>query len=721
MVLVEAESFSEKGGWVVDQQFMDQMGSSFLLAHGYGKPVGDAVAEVKFPSDGMYYVWVRTRDWVGPWKKPGVPEDMRAAGFPGRFQVLIDGVALDKEFGKESADWKWESGGRISVSGGKIKVSLRDLTGFDGRCDAILFTTDSNPSIPDKDPEMARFRRKLLGYPEKAPDAGKFDLVVCGGGVAGICAAINGARHGCRVALIQDRPVLGGNNSSEIRVHLGGRTMLPPYPKLGSVVRKIDPNQHGNAEPGDVYRDDKKLDVVMKENNIKLFLNMHANEVEMDGSKIKAVIAQHIESGERLRFPAPLFADCTGDGTIGFLAGADYRHGRESKKETGEERAVDEEDTMTMGTSIMWYAVDGKEDFPETPWALQFDSTTAQKLKRGNWDWETGMMYNQVDNFEYVRDYGMRAVFGNWSCLKNNPETRDSYENYKLGWVAYMGGKRESRRLMGDVILKQQDVEEFREFDDGCVVTTWTIDLHYPVPTKGMDAEPFRSTAKHTRIKPYPVPYRCLYSRNINNLFMAGRNISVTHVALGTVRVMRTTGIMGEVVGIAAGLCIKHDTTPRGVYKEHLNELVEVMGKNENAPYMINEIHTGTLKKGGLRTSRSNEIMTIPAELDGAPCVTVERGDTGIAGAGYKFKVNKAATVYLAVHVRGGYAPPEPWKITDMKIKWDKGTDTVYSAEFPAGEITVPSHTGMEGSFSGLPNMAVIVPKDGKLSEVKID
>ena len=410
MVLVEAESFAEKGGWVVDQQFMDQMGSPFLLAHGYGKPVADAVAEVKFPSNGKYFVWVRTRDWVAPWKGKDVPEDMRAEGFPGKFQVLVDGSALNKEFGKESADWKWENGGSINVSGKKAEIALRDLTGFDGRCDAILFTSDSDPSIPNKDPAMAKFRRGLLGYPENAPDAGEFDLVVCGGGIAGICAAINGARHGCRVALIQDRPVLGGNNSSEVRVHLGGRTMLPPYPKLGTVVREIDPKQHGNAEPAEVYRDDKKLDVVLKEENIKLFLNMHANEVEMDGAKIKAVIAQHIESGKRLRFPSMLFADCTGDGTIGYLAGADYRLGRESKKQTGEERAEDKADTMTMGTSIMWYAVDGQEDFPETPWALKFTGKTAQKLKKGNWNWETGMMYHQVDDFEYVRDYGMRAV-----------------------------------------------------------------------------------------------------------------------------------------------------------------------------------------------------------------------------------------------------------------------------------------------------------------------
>lgn len=720
-VLVEAESFTEKGGWVVDQQFMDQMGSPFLLAHGYGKPVEDAVVEVMFPEPATYHVWVRTRDWVAPWKKQDIPKDMRADGFPGKFQVLINGAPLNKEFGKESADWKWESGGTVSVDNRKVQIALHDLTGFDGRCDAILFTTDSRPVIPNRDPDMAVFRRKLLGYPEKAPDAGEFDLVVCGGGIAGICAAINGARHGCRVALIQDRPVLGGNNSSEVRVHLGGGSMLPPYTSLGQVVREIDPMQHGNAEPGNVYRDDKKLSVVMKEQNIKLFLNMHANSVEMDGSKIRAVIAQHIETGKRLRFPSKLFADCTGDGTIGYLAGADYRLGRESKKETGEECAEDKADTMTMGTSIMWYAVDGKEDFPETPWALHFNSQTVQKLKRGNWNWETGMRHNQVDEFEYIRDYGLRAVFGNWSCLKNNPETKESYKNSKLGWVAYVGGKRESRRLMGDVILKQQDIVEEREFDDGCVVTTWPVDLHYPVPTKGMDADPFRSTAKFIKIKPYPVPYRCLYSRNIDNLFMAGRNISVTHVALGTVRVMRTTGLMGEVVGIAAGLCKEHGTTPRGVYKDYLAEFKEILGKASAKPIMSDVFSVGSLSSKSMRNTGKYKIKEFPTELAGAKCVTVARGEMHLPGAGFNFKVNTPVTVYLAVHNRGNFAPPKPWKLTKMTLDWGIGNDTIYSAKFPAGVIKVPSHSGREKSYCGIPCMAIVVPDSGKPEDLKIE
>jgi hypothetical protein len=177
---------------------------------------------------------------------------------------------------------------------------------------------------------------------------------------------------------------------------------------------------------------------------------------------------------------------------------------------------------------------------------------------------------------EQIRDYALRIVFGNWNVLKNHPMHKAKYANRRLNWVAYIGGKRESRWLMGDVVLKQQDIVSQRSFADACVTTTWTIDLHYPKKPK-CACDAFQANAHHLEIKPYPIPYRCLYSRNIDNLFMAGRNISVTHVALGTVRVQRTTGMMGEVVGMAASICKKHSCHPRSVYDRHLDELKKLM------------------------------------------------------------------------------------------------------------------------------------------------
>ena len=567
-VLLEAEAFAEKGGWVVDQQFMDQMGSPFLLAHGMGEPVADAKTTVKLPG-GTYRIFVRTRDWAAPWK---------TSEAPGKFQVVINGKALDATFGTKGAEWHWQPGGSVKLEG-DVTVALKDLTGFDGRCDAIVLTSDAQLTPPAKGEALAAWRHKLLNLPDKPEDAGKFDLVVVGGGTAGICAAVSAARLGLDVALVHDRPVLGGNNSSEVRVHLGGGIFKDPYPALGGVVAEIGPRRGGNAQPADYYEDDRKLQVVAGEKTLKLFNSVHVNKVEKSGKRIVAVIGKHIENGKELRFAGATFADCTGDGTVGHLAGADYRYGRESKAETGEALAPEHADRQTMGTSVMWYSKleDEASPFPATPWAIQFYEKNYQKATSGEWNWETGFRVDQIEDFELVRDHGLRAVYGNWSYQKNKAPNKATYANRKLDWVAYVGGKRESRRLLGDVILTQQDVVDSRPFPDASVTTTWTIDLHYPVQSDQFPGEEFRSTAHHVKIKPYPIPYRCFYSRNVDNLFMAGRNISVTHVALGTIRVMRTTGMIGEVVGMAAAVCKKQDTTPRGVYEKHLDALKALM------------------------------------------------------------------------------------------------------------------------------------------------
>jgi len=574
VILLEAEGFDDLGGWKLDQQFMDQMGSPILLAHGMGVPVKDATTSVTFPSTGEYQLWVRTRDWVAAFN---------AKGAPGKFQVMIDGKPVEKVFGTEGAKWRWRRGGAVKIAKTKVIVSLRDLTGFDGRCDAVVFASDADFVPPADFKTGAPWRRKLLGLSEKPDDAGRFDLVVVGGGIAGICSAVSAARSGLKVALIQDRPVLGGNNSSEVRVHLGGGTMLAPYPALGGVVRELSPAKRGNAGPPERYEDSKKMKVVAAEKNLALFLSTHVSEVETDGKKIAAVVGRNIRTGRRLRFAGRVFADCTGDGTVGFLAGADYRMGREGKDETGEGLAPEKADKMTMGSSVQWYSRrgDGPSEFPKCPWAVQFTEDNVQRVTGGEWNWETGMNKHQIDQFEEVRDYGMMVVYGNWAFLKNSPRSRAKYANLKLDWVAHIAGKRESRRLLGDVILTQQDIVGQKAFDDACVTTTWTIDLHYPHPKNAQQfpGREFRSIARHLRIKPYPIPYRCLYSRNIDNLFMAGRDISVTHVALGTIRVMNTCGMMGEVVGMAAAICKARDTTPRGVYRDHLAELKERMRK----------------------------------------------------------------------------------------------------------------------------------------------
>jgi len=569
-VLVEAEGFENLGGWVVDQQFMDQMGSPILLAHGLGVPVEDATTTIELPTAGTYRVLVRTRDWVAPWKGPGAP---------GKFQLIVDGKPLKTTFGTEGAQWHWQEGESIEILGKRVTLVLHDLTGFDGRCDAIVLTADTQFTLPNHGRQLASFRKETLGLPDGPEEAGEFDLVVIGGGMAGTCAAVSAARLGLEVALIQNRPVLGGNNSSEVRVHLGGKVHQKPYPALGGVVDELDPGHGGNAEVAAKYDDRKKLDVVRAEKSLHLFLNTHATEVEKQGDRIVAVVGKNIRSNEELRFTGRVFADCTGDGTIGYLAGADHRYGRESRQETNEGLAPAKADRQTMGTSVMWRTAATEEvsPFPDCPWAIQFNEENYQRAVSGNWNWETGFRIDQVEEFEFIRDHGLRAVFGNWAFQKNHASDKQRYAKLKLAWVAYIGGKRESRRLLGDVILQQQDVDSQREFPDACVTSTWSIDLHLPIHSDQFPGEEFRSKALFHRIEPYAIPYRCLYSRNVENLFMAGRNISVTHVALGTIRVMRTTGMMGEVVGMAAAVCKKYDARPRDVYTNYLDDLKELM------------------------------------------------------------------------------------------------------------------------------------------------
>lgn len=581
-LLVEAENFERKGGWVVDQQFMDLMGSPYLMAHGMGVPVEDASTTISFPESGTYYVYVRTYNWTSPWY---------GGKGPGKFTLKIGNKKLPIVLGDEGNQWMWQPAGKISVKAGNSNLTLKDLTGFNGRCDAIYFTTEKEQLPPNETVQLTDFRKKMLNIPAEL-ELYSYDVIVIGGGIAGMCAAAAASRLGCKVALINYRPVLGGNNSSEVRVHLGGNIGVGPNSGLGRMIREFGHSKEGNAKPAANYEDEKKELFIANEKNITLYANYRAISVKTDGNRIESVIIKHIENGKEVELKAPLFSDCTGDGTIGYLAGADYNMGRESRTEYGEELAPIQPDKMTMGSSVQWYSADkGKPTrFPIFSYGLQFNEKNCEKVTMGEWKWETGMNFNQIDDFERIRDYGLMVIYSNWSFLKNKLKDNKKYKNRALDWVAYIAGKRESRRLLGDYILKQDDIDKNVYHEDASFVTTWSIDLHFPdsLNASHFPDAPFKAATKHIHIYPYAVPYRCLYSRNIENLFMAGRNISVTHVALGTVRVMRTTGMMGEVVGMAASLCKKYNTTPRGVYQKHLPELKALMkegvGKKEGIP-----------------------------------------------------------------------------------------------------------------------------------------
>ena len=574
-IFVEAEAFSDKGGWVVDQQFMDQMGSPFLLAHGMGRAVKDAETAVAVKEGGRYRVLVRTRNWSEEWSGN--------AEAPGRFQVKVNGETLPATMGAKGREWAWHEAGACELAAGSAKIALHDLTGFDGRCDAVVLTSDAGFAPPGDVKGLEALRRRV-GAISSAKSAVKADLVVAGGGIAGICAAISAARLGLKVALINDRPVLGGCNSSEVRVHLGGWSNIGQYPKLGDVVNEIGPAHGGNAKPAAQYEDLRKLKAVADERNITLFLDTRVTDVVKRNGRIAAFVGRNIVTGVETTFEAPLFADCTGDGTVGVMAGAKFRYGREAKSETGEMGAVEKADAITMGASVQWYsrAASAPAPFPDVPWALPFTEKSCEKVKMGEWTWETGMNRDMIADFEAIRDYGMLVVYSNWAFLKNHSSVKDKYAALELDWVAYVAGKRESRRLVGDYVMSEKDVVGNVRHPDGTACTTWTIDLHYPDPknTANFPGREFKSIARHTRFPaPYPVPYRCLYAKDVPNLFIAGRHISVTHVALGTVRVMRTLGMLGEVVGMAAKVCRDNECLPRDVYTHHLDELKTRMEK----------------------------------------------------------------------------------------------------------------------------------------------
>ena len=585
-VLLPGTYFRHKGGWTADPQFMEQMGSSYLLAHGLGTPVEDAVTKIEIPQSGQYRIFVRTKNWTAHW----ADKEKHA---PGAFRLRIDGRDCDTLFGTGDPEWHWQAGGTTYLTEGVHQVALHDLAGFDARCDAILFTL--HDVAPDDSLETVfRLRNNLLGLPAEPEERGTFDFVVAGGGVAGMCAAIAAARQGLRVALIQDRKVLGGNNSSEVRVGLGGRLNIGAYPSLGYLLNEFGPSTKGNARTPEVYEDEKQLRAILAEERITLLLGYKVTKVNKRTPRtIESVVATDVDTYRQIVVRGPLFADCTGDATLGVLAGAEWSMGREARSKYGEPSAPDTADGMTMGASVQWYCLeaDAPTAFPDIEWGLPIDERSVQIVRRGQWYWEVGMRDDQIADAEKIRDYGMYVAYSNWSYLKNRSSVRDRYANSYLGWVAHVAGKRESRRLLGEFVLREQDLMNFTIYPDGTASTSWYIDQHYPDPenSKLFPGREYLSCGHLTPLSFYPIPYRCFYSKDIDNLFMAGRNISVSHVALGTVRVMRTTAMMGEVVGMAASICSKHGALPHDVYDTRFEELRELMQRGAgrtDVPYL---------------------------------------------------------------------------------------------------------------------------------------
>ena len=415
------------------------------------------------------------------------------------------------------------------------------------------------------------------------------DLTVIGGGLAGVCAAIAAARLGARVALVQNRPVLGGNSSSEVRVWVVGATAHGKHRyarENGIIGEMLVENQYRNPEGNPYYWDLVVLEAVRAEPNIELFLNTDVREVTVEGDsdspRISAVTGWMMGSERLIRFESPAFADCTGDGLVGHLAGARYRIGRESRAEYGEPWAPEIADDLTLGSTMLFYTKDLGRPVTFVPPEFAIDVTKTpipdQRIIRADHDgchywWiEWGGEVDTVGDNERIRDELWAVIYGVWDHIKNSGRF-PAAETLTLEWVGSVPGKREYRRFVGDYTLTQHDILRQTEFDDRVGFGGWSIDLH---PPGGVYATERASKHWHSD-GVYHIPLRCLYSSNVENLWFAGRNISASHVAFGTTRVMATCAVVGQAAGTAAALALAKGVTPRGLAREHVPDLQQVM------------------------------------------------------------------------------------------------------------------------------------------------
>lgn len=396
------------------------------------------------------------------------------------------------------------------------------------------------------------------------------DLTVVGGGLAGICAAIGAARQGSTVALVQNRPVLGGNSSSEVRVWVCGATAhaVQHFARETGIMGELFvENQYRNPEGNPYYWDLVLLEAVRAEPRISLFLNTDVRTVAAADGVIRSVTGWQMGSEKEITFHSPAFADCSGDGLVGHLADAEYRTGREPRSKYDESWAPLVPDEHTLGSTILFYTKDVGTPVRFVPPSFARDITEtaipSRRIIRADlngcayWWIEWGGELDVVDDNERIRDELQAVVYGIWDYLKNSG--RFDADTLTLEWIGAVPGKREYRRFVGDHVLTQHDVLGQTPFDDRVAFGGWSIDLH---PPGGVYAEERGSKHWHPDGN-YHIPLRSLYSRNVENLWMAGRNISASHVAFGSTRVMATCAVLGEAVGIASAVAGRNGLAPR--------------------------------------------------------------------------------------------------------------------------------------------------------------
>ncbi len=452
------------------------------------------------------------------------------------------------------------------------------------------------------------------------------DLLVCGGGLAGVLTAVAAAREGTKVILIQDRSRLGGNSSSEVKMHVVGANSHKSRPgwREGGLLEefRLDDavnNSHRCWEMWDLLLYDK----VVSEPNITLLLESTVYRATVSDGKITEAFVRCDKSEHIYRIKAKLFADCTGDSRLGMEAGAEFRMGRETKDEFGESLAPEVADKETLGSSILFTSRLYRKRVPFTPpkWARKV--TKEHLIKRpirsweyGYWWIEWGGSHDTIRDNERIRFELLSIVMGVWDYIKNSGEHPEA-DFYGLDWIGMMPGKRGSRRLVGDHILTQKELDHSTPFPDAVCIGGWPMDDH---PPGGFDRADLPPAVQIRTKEVFQIPLRSLYSKNISNLFMAGRNISASHVAFTSTRVMATCAVEGQAAGTAAALCLRHGLSPRQLanHQGRVEELQQLLLRNDQSITGIKNSDPSDLARKA-KVIASNEAADAPAKnlLDG--------------------------------------------------------------------------------------------------------
>ncbi len=457
-----------------------------------------------------------------------------------------------------------------------------------------------------------------------------YDLVVVGAGMAGLCCAVTAARQGLRTALVHDRPVPGGNASSEVRLwvlgataHMGNNNR---YSREGGLLDEILlENLYRNPEGNPHLFDAVLLDLCRAEENLTLLLNTPAISLETEGERIVSVQAFNPQTQRLHELTAPLFVDASGDGLLGYLSGAPCRIGAEERSEFDEARAPDQSYGYLLGHSIYYYVKDTGKPVRYIPPEMAMKDVE-KKIPRhklisptnhgcGYWWFEYGGRLDTVGDTEKIKWELWSIVYGVWDYVKNSgkfPEAR----NLTLEWVGTIPGKRESRRFEGDYMLTQQDVIQRRRFQDAVSYGGWSIDLH---PADGVYSPLPGSSHLHPK-GVYTIPYRCYYSRNVENLFLAGRIISASHVAFGTTRVMATCAHGGQAVAMAAKQCLRRKISPRQAGQgAALKELQrDLLRTGHHVPGLVLNDEEDLARSADLEVSSRLQLAAIPEEGEAA-------------------------------------------------------------------------------------------------------